>query len=80
MFSARQGRHESIASWGNKIDEMQTDLREAARRVCRPEEILAAIGIIIWRKPALFRVCPMNAFKLSFEAEESPSSCPRLLN
>jgi len=46
MFSARQGKSESIASWGNKIDELQTDLREAARRVCRPEEILGAIGLI----------------------------------
>ena len=46
MFSARQGKNESVASWGNKIDELQTDLREAARRVCRPEEILGAIGLI----------------------------------
>lgn len=46
MFSARQGKNENIASWGNKIDELQTDLREAARRVCKPEEILGAIGLI----------------------------------
>jgi hypothetical protein len=46
MFGARQGKNESIASWGNKIDELQTDLREAARMVCRPEEILGAIGLI----------------------------------
>ena len=46
MFSARQAKNESIASWGNKIDELQTDLREAARRVCKPEEILGAIGLI----------------------------------
>jgi hypothetical protein len=46
MFSARQGKSESIASWGNKIDELQTDLREAARRVCKPEDILGAIGLI----------------------------------
>jgi hypothetical protein len=46
MFSARQGKIESITSWGNKIDEMQTDQREAARRVCKPEEILGAIGLI----------------------------------
>lgn len=46
MFSARQGKAESIASWGNKIDEMQTDLREAARRVCKSDEILGAIGLI----------------------------------
>jgi len=46
MFSARQGKNENTASWGNKIDELQTDLREAARRVCKPEEILGAIGLI----------------------------------
>ena len=46
MFSARQGKNENVASWGNKIDELQTDLREAARRVCKPEEILGAIGLI----------------------------------
>jgi hypothetical protein len=46
MFNARQGKDESIASWGNKIDELQTDLREAARRVCKPEEILGAMGLI----------------------------------
>jgi hypothetical protein len=40
------GKNENIASWGNKIDELQTDLREAARRVCKPEEILGAIGLI----------------------------------
>ena len=46
IFSARQNKNESIASWGNKIDELQTDLREAARRVSKPEEILGAIGLI----------------------------------
>ena len=29
MFRASQGKNESIASWGTKIDELQTDLREA---------------------------------------------------
>ena len=46
IFSARQNKNESIASWGNKIAALQTDLREAARRVCKPEEILGAIGHI----------------------------------
>jgi hypothetical protein len=45
MFNARQGKNESITSWGNRIDELQTGLREAARRGCRPE-ILGAIGLI----------------------------------
>jgi len=46
MFSARQEKGEIVASWGSRIDEMQTELREAARRVCRPEEILGAVGLI----------------------------------
>ena len=46
MFSARQERGESVASWGRWIDEMQTELREAARRICKPEEILGAVGLI----------------------------------
>jgi len=36
----------SVASWGSRIDEMQTELREAARRICKPEEILGAVGLI----------------------------------
>jgi len=36
----------SVASWGSSMDEMQTELREAARRVCKPEEILGAVGLI----------------------------------
>ena len=46
MFSARQEKGESVASWGSRIDEMQTELMEAARRVCRPEEVLGAVGLI----------------------------------
>jgi hypothetical protein len=46
MFSARQGKGENVSSWGSRIDEMQTELREAARRVCRPEKILGAVGLI----------------------------------
>jgi len=46
MFSARQDKGESVASWGSRIDEMQTDLREAARRVCKDEEIKGAVGLI----------------------------------
>jgi predicted nucleotide-binding protein (sugar kinase/HSP70/actin superfamily) len=46
MFGARQGKNESTASWWNKIEELQSDLKEAARRVCRPEKILRAVGLI----------------------------------
>lgn len=46
MFNAKQFREESIASWGSRIDGLQTDLREAARRVCRTDEIAGAVGLI----------------------------------
>ena len=46
MFGARQEKGENTASWGSRIDEMQTELREAARRVCKPEEIQGAVGLI----------------------------------
>ena len=46
MFSARKEKNESVASWENRIDEMQTELREAAKRVCTPEEIRGAVGLI----------------------------------
>lgn len=46
MFSARQEKGESVASRGSCIDEIQTELREAARNVCKPEEIHGAVGLI----------------------------------
>jgi hypothetical protein len=46
MFSARQEMGEGVASWGSRIDEMQTKLRKAAKRVCKPEELLGAIRLI----------------------------------
>ena len=56
MFSARQEKNESVASWGSRIDEMQAELREAARRICKPEVILGAVGLICHLgKLALFK-------------------------
>lgn len=46
MFHAKQSKDEGIASWGSRIDEFQTDLREAARRVCKPDEIAGAVSLI----------------------------------
>ena len=46
MFSARQKKGESVASWGSRIDGIQTGLREAATRVCKEEEIKGAAGLI----------------------------------
>jgi formylmethanofuran dehydrogenase subunit B len=33
---------------------MQTELREAARRICKPEEILGAVGLICHLGKAFF--------------------------
>ena len=46
MFSARQEKGESVTSWGSRVDEMQTNLREAARRVCKEEDKKGAVGLI----------------------------------
>lgn len=39
-MNARQGNAESIASWGSKMDALETDLRDTARRLCKPEEMI----------------------------------------
>jgi hypothetical protein len=44
MFSSRQGPSENIASW-SRIDTMQSELREAAYRICC-EETIGAMGLI----------------------------------
>ena len=54
MFNARQEKGESVASWGSRIDEMQTELRKAARAVCKPEEIQGAVGLICHLRKACF--------------------------
>jgi hypothetical protein len=54
MFSARQEKNEVVASWGSRIDEMQTELGEAARRIFKPEEILGAVGLICHLGKACF--------------------------
>jgi hypothetical protein len=46
MFSASQEKVKIVASWGSHIDEMHTELRETARRECKPEEIQGAVGLI----------------------------------
>ena len=46
MFSSRQGASESIASWSSRIDTMQSELREAAYRICEDEEVIGAMGLI----------------------------------
>jgi len=44
----------SVASWGSRIDEIQTELREAARRICKPDEIPGAVGLICHLGKACF--------------------------
>jgi len=46
MFSSRQGASESIASWSSRIDTMQSELREAAYRTCKDEEVIGTMGLI----------------------------------
>ena len=46
MFSSRQGLNEGIASWSSRIDTMQSQLREAAYRICSEEETIGAMGLI----------------------------------
>ena len=46
MFNSKQGVAESIASWGSRIDTMQTELRDAARRDLTNEEINGAIALV----------------------------------
>jgi hypothetical protein len=46
MFSSRQGMNEGIASWSSRIDTMQSELREAAYRICQDEEVIGAMGLI----------------------------------
>jgi hypothetical protein len=38
--------NKSIASWSNRIDTVQSELREAACRICEGEEVIGAMGII----------------------------------
>ena len=54
IFCARQEKYGSVASWGSRIDEMKTELREAARRICKPDEILGAVGLICHLGKACF--------------------------
>jgi hypothetical protein len=46
MFNARRGNAESIASWGNRRDMLQMDMRKAASQVCKPEEIIGVLCLI----------------------------------
>jgi hypothetical protein len=46
MFNSRQGPGRNIASWSSRIDTMQSQLREAAYRICAEEELIVAMGLI----------------------------------
>jgi predicted DsbA family dithiol-disulfide isomerase len=46
MFNSRQGSNEGIASWSSRIDTMQSELREAAYRLCEEEEVVGAMALI----------------------------------
>jgi hypothetical protein len=44
-LAADKGASESIASWSSRIDTMQSELREAAYRIC-DDEVIHAMGLI----------------------------------
>nr|CAD7571652.1 unnamed protein product [Timema californicum] len=46
MFNARQSNIEPIASWGSRVDTMQTDFKEAASRVCSQDEQKGALALV----------------------------------
>ena len=46
MFNSRQGSNEGIASWSSRIDTLQSELREAAYRLCEDEEVIGAMALI----------------------------------
>ena len=46
MLRNRQGVNEIIASGNSRIDTMQSELREAAYRICGDEEVIGAMGLI----------------------------------
>jgi hypothetical protein len=46
MFSSRQGVSDSTASWSSRIYNMQSELREAAYRICEDEKVAGAMGLI----------------------------------
>jgi hypothetical protein len=45
-FNSRQGMNEGIASWSSRIDTMQSELREAAYRLCEDEEVIGAMVLL----------------------------------
>jgi hypothetical protein len=46
MFNSRQGLNEGIASWSSRIDTMQSELREAAYRLCEEGDAVGAVALI----------------------------------
>jgi hypothetical protein len=46
MFSSRQGPNENVVSCSSRRDTMQSQLREAAHRICVDEELIGAMGLI----------------------------------
>jgi hypothetical protein len=54
MFSSRQGNHETVASWSSRMDTMQSELREAAFKICENGEVVGAMGLINHSAKACF--------------------------
>ncbi|KAJ8885358.1 hypothetical protein PR048_011555 [Dryococelus australis] len=54
MFSAPQGKSESVVSWGNRVDTLQTELKEAAFKTVRMTEAEGAQALIHHLSKACF--------------------------
>jgi hypothetical protein len=48
ICSSRQGNHESTASWSSRTDTVQSELREAAFRICEEDQVIGAVGLTMW--------------------------------
>ena len=79
LSCARQGKN-AYSFMGNKIDELKKHLREDARCVFKPEEILGAKGMTNHQRKACFTQELYRERKLSFGVEENRSSCLRKMS
>ena len=76
MFNARQSKGESI-SCGYKIDALQTDVMETARRICKPEGILGAIGLTNHLEETCFiQVLTNELIQTIVRCRGESTSCP----
>lgn len=54
MFSARQSASENIMAWASRVDNLQTQFKEAAARACEPTNLEGALSLIFMMGRACF--------------------------